>query len=329
MIKHKILVTGGAGYIGSATCALLSEKGYEPVVLDNLVYGHEWAVKWGPLYKGSISDIKLLQTIVNEHDIKAVIHFAAYAYVGESVQDPIKYYQNNVSETLQLLSFLVDKKIDKLIFSSTCATYGNPLKIPMSESHPQNPINPYGASKLMVERILQDLAQAKKLNSIALRYFNAAGACPEWGLGEEHDPETHLIPLVLKSILPGGKKIKIFGFDYPTKDGTCLRDYIHIYDLANAHVLSLEKLLENRNSPDQFVAYNLGIGKAHSNLEVLAAAEKVTGKKIDFDKAERRPGDPPELVADSEKAQKELGWRPERSSLEQILQSAWDWHSKK
>jgi len=326
--SKKVLVTGGAGYIGSHTCAVLAQKGYEPVVLDNLVYGHEWAVRWGPLYKGSTADRKLVSEILKEHSIQAVLHFAAYAYVGESVTDPYKYYQNNVSETLALLGTLMEHGIEKFVFSSTCATYGNPVRVPMDETHPQSPINPYGASKLMVERILQDLGVAGKMRSVCLRYFNAAGACPELGLGEEHEPETHLIPLVLQSMLPGGKKIKVFGNDYPTKDGSCLRDYIHVFDLATAHVKALE-FLERKAAAEPCTVFNLGTGRAHSNFEVLKAAGTIVGREIPFDVAPRLAGDPPELVADATRARNELGWTPERSDLASILSSAWQWHSQK
>ncbi|MFN7728747.1 MAG: UDP-glucose 4-epimerase GalE [Bdellovibrio sp.] len=324
-MSKAVLVTGGAGYIGSHTCAVLASQGYQPIVLDNLVYGHREAVKWGPLFEGSISDSKLVGDILQKYKIESVLHFAAYAYVGESVLDPLKYYQNNVSETIVLLQTLVQHKISRFVFSSTCATYGDPKMLPIDEMHPQVPINPYGASKLMVERVLQDLAVAKKLNSVALRYFNAAGACPEYDLGEDHDPETHLIPLVLKSMLPGGSKIKVFGDDYPTRDGSCLRDYIHVFDLATAHVKALEHLETSGKAWDVF---NLGTGSGHSTLEVIAAASKVVGTEIPFDRAPRRAGDPAELVADSAKALAKLGWKPERSDLQTILSSAWAYHKK-
>lgn len=325
-MSTSVLVTGGAGYIGSHACAVLAQQGYQPVVLDNLVYGHREAVKWGPLYEGSIADAKLVGEILTKHKIDAVLHFAAYAYVGESVNDPLKYYHNNVAETVSLLTTLVEHKISKFVFSSTCATYGNPEKLPIDEAHPQKPINPYGASKLMVERVLQDLAAIGKMNSVALRYFNAAGACNEFGLGEDHDPETHLIPLVLKSMLPRGSKIKVFGNDYATRDGSCLRDYIHVYDLATAHVKALDSLERSGKAWDVF---NLGTGSGHSTFEVIQAASKVVGREIPFDVAPRRAGDPAELVADASKALTKLGWKPERSDLASILSSAWDWHQKR
>lgn len=320
-----ILVAGGAGYIGSQTCATLAAQGYTPVVLDNLVYGHEWAVKWGPFIRGQIGNRELVSRIIRDYKIDAAIHFAAFTYVGESVQNPLKYYQNNVAETVSFLEVLVSEKVNKFIFSSTCATYGNPQFLPLTEEHPQNPISPYGTTKLMVEKILQDLAKSNELKSVALRYFNASGASPELGLGEEHEPESHLIPLLLKSLLPGGKKISIFGFDYPTPDGTCLRDYIHVADLADAHVKALQKL---EKSSINWAAYNLGVGKAFSVLDVIRCAEKVTGLPVSYERGVRRMGDPPELVADSRFAQTELGWAPVCSDLESILTSAWIWHQR-
>lgn len=320
-----ILVTGGAGYIGSHTCAALAAEGYQPVVLDNLVYGHEWAVKWGPLVRASVGDREVVRQLIRDYKIDAVIHFAAYAYVGESMQFPMKYYQNNVAETIALLDVLLSEKVDKFIFSSTCAVYGNPQTIPVTEAHPQIPISPYGSSKLMVEKILMDLAKNGQLKATALRYFNAAGASPELDLGEHHEPETHLIPLLLKSLLPQGRPVTVFGFDYPTSDGTCLRDYIHVLDLAQAHVKALAKLEQTTSA---WSAYNLGAGKAFSVLEVMKCIEKVTGHKVAYERGERRLGDPSELSADCRLAQIELNWTPQKSDLETIIASAWAWHQQ-
>ncbi len=317
-----ILVTGGAGYIGSHMCKYLANKGYYPVVLDNLVHGHREAVKWGVFYCGSIQDQDLLQQIFNNHNILAVMHFAAYCYVGESVEKPGKYYRNNVANTLRLLETMLENNIGKIIFSSSCSIFGEPDKVPIGESHPQNPINPYGRSKLMVERILDDMDVAHGLKSIRLRYFNAAGADPDGELGEDHEPETHLIPLVLKTALGQRDCVNIFGTDYPTADGTCVRDYIHINDLAQAHLLGLEKLLDG--SPGG--CFNLGIGKGYSINEVIETAGRVAGKTINSQPADRRPGDPATLITTSEKAIRELGWSPRYSDLHSIIETAWRWH---
>lgn len=320
----EILIVGGAGYIGSHMGKYLHGKGLNPVVLDNLSYGHREAVQWGPLYEGELDDENLLAGIFKQHDIKAVMHFAAFCYVGESVTDPLKYYQNNVASTLGLLSSMLGNGVDKLIFSSTCATYGEPNSLPMSESHSQHPINPYGRSKLMMENILDDLDPAYGLKSVCLRYFNAAGADPEGELGEEHDPETHLIPLVLRTALGLQGELTVFGNDYPTEDGTCIRDYIHITDLAQAHYLALLHLLDGGESKK----YNLGNGSGYSILDVINTARRVTGRDINYSFADRRDGDPAVLVGSAEKAARELGWKPEFNSLETILETAWNWHSQ-
>jgi len=320
---YNILVTGGAGYIGSYMCKYLSGKGYKPVVLDNLVYGHREAVKWGPLYKGCISDSKQLDRIFSEYDISAVMHFAGFCYVGESVTDPGKYYLNNVANTIKLLQSMVQRNVLKLIFSSSCATYGEPVEIPITESHPQNPINPYGRSKLMVERILKDFHNAYGLKSISLRYFNAAGADPDGEIGEDHRPETHIIPLVLQTALGQRKRFQIYGGDYPTKDGTCIRDYIHIDDLARAHFLALEMLL---NEKDVGEAFNLGNGAGYSNQEVVETAMEVTEKDIDFEIVSRRAGDPALLIGSGLRARDELGWKPRFQDLKNIIETAWNWH---
>ncbi len=321
----KILVTGGAGYIGSHTCQLLAQRGYEPVVYDNLVYGHASAVQWGPLHRGDLFEKDKLRQVFESEKIEAVLHFAAYAYVGESVKDPMKYYRNNVMGTMSLLEVCVEKNIKKFVFSSTCATYGAPEQVPIDEESRQNPINPYGQSKLMVEKILKDLCHAIDMRAVALRYFNASGADLEGRIGEDHDPETHLIPLTLIAATDPTKPLTIFGRDYPTPDGTCIRDYIHVTDLADAHILALEKMSE---LPDRFSYFNLGTGHGYSVAEILAQTEAVTGRKVAQQWGERRPGDPPELVASGEKAQKLLGWQPRHSDLTTILKTAWNWHQK-
>ncbi len=318
-----ILVVGGAGYIGSFMCKYLRSNGYEPVVLDNLVRGHREAVKWGPFYQGCMSDRTVVDTIAKSHPIKAVMHFAAFMEVGESVQKPGMYYRNNVSRTLDLIESMMANGIDKFIFSSTCATYGEPLEIPITENHPQNPISPYGRTKLTVECMLKDFFSAHGLNSISLRYFNAAGADPDCEVGEAHFPETHLIPLVLQAASGKRDAIYIFGDDYPTRDGTCIRDYIHIEDLAQAHLLALEKILGTRCCE----AYNLGNGEGHSVREMVETAREVTGADIACKVAQRRTGDPAVLIGSSDKAMRELGWRPIRADLKQIIKTAWDWHS--
>lgn len=319
-----ILVTGGAGYIGSHTCKALAKAGYTPVTYDNLVYGHEWAVKWGPLEIGDIGDRTRLDQVIQEYQPGAIMHFAAYAYVGESVNMPLEYYRNNMAGTLTLLEAARDNDIGKFVFSSTCATYGEPIEVPISEGHSQNPINPYGASKLMVEQMLADTADAYGLNSIALRYFNAAGADPEAEIGEDHDPETHLIPLVLHATQREDHPLTIFGNDYDTPDGTCVRDYIHVTDLAQAHVLALQSL-EDVLVPS-FRAFNLGNGKGVSVKEVIRMVEKVTARSIPVHMGPRRAGDPPVLIGSAEKAIHELGWQPEYADLGKIIETAWRWH---
>jgi UDP-glucose 4-epimerase len=325
MAKTKVLVTGGAGYIGSHAVLALQQSGYEVVILDNLVYGHQDLVDRvlkTELVVGDTNDRSLLDQLFQQHDFAAVMHFSAYAYVGESVQAPDKYYRNNVVGTLTLLEAMRDAGIKQFVFSSTCATYGNPKKIPLTEDHPQNPINPYGATKLMVERILKDFDVAYGLRSVCFRYFNAAGADPEGRLGEDHNPETHLIPLVLMAAMGKRESVSIFGLDYPTPDGTCIRDYIHVTDLATAHVLGLEYLLKGGNSD----VFNLGNGNGFSVKQVIDTAKQVTGKDIPVVESDRRPGDPPVLVGSSAKAINTLGWQPQYADLEQILAHAWQWH---
>lgn len=317
-----ILVTGGAGYIGSHYVQYAVEQGDQIVVLDNLVYGHREAVPAGvTLVEGDMGDAALLDRLFAEHPIDAVIHFAAYAYVGESVTDPSKYYNNNTCATLQVLDAMHRHNVKHFIFSSTCATYGDPQYVPMDERHPQSPINPYGESKYFVEHILRAYDRAYGLRFTALRYFNAAGADPEGRIGESHDPETHLLPLILQAATGKRPDISIFGTDYDTPDGTAIRDYIHILDLAQAHDLSLRRLRDGGGSD----VYNLGSEQGYSVREVIATCEKVCGKPIKSVEKPRRPGDPPRLVASAAKAKSELGWKPHYQSLEQIVQTAWNW----
>ncbi len=323
-----ILVTGGAGYIGSHTALALKQRGYQIIILDNLVYGHRELVEDNlgiEVIQGDIGDAGLLTDIFNRRNVVAVIHFAAYAYVGESVKDPEKYYRNNVVGTLTLLETMRACGVDKIVFSSTCATYGVPDANPIPESQVQRPINPYGASKLMVERILQDFSTAYNIRSVVFRYFNAAGADPQGRLGEDHAPETHLIPLVLYTALGRRQHISIYGTDYPTPDGTCIRDYIHVSDLADAHILGLEYLLKG----GQTDVFNLGNGNGFSVREVIDTARQVTGREISVVEDERRPGDPPTLVGSSEKARQVLGWHPQYADLTQILTHAWYWHQRR
>lgn len=322
---NTVLVTGGAGYIGSHACKVLAQEGYLPVVFDNLSNGHEWAAKWGPLEQGDILDRSALDRAIERHRPSACLHFAAFAYVGESVADPGKYYRNNVAGSLTLLESLKEHGIDKFVLSSTCATYGIPDRVPIDEAMPQAPINPYGASKLMVERILADFHSAHALRSASLRYFNASGADPGTEIGEDHDPETHLVPLVLDAAVGDRDAITVFGTDYDTADGTCVRDYIHVTDLAKAHVLALKALeqgLEHR-------AFNLGNGQGYSVREVIASVERVTGRPVPVKLGERRPGDPARLISNSARAAKELQWSPQIIDLDEIISTAWAWHQRR
>lgn len=317
-----ILVIGGAGYIGSYMCKYLSKNGYNPIVLDNLVCGHRQAVRWGPFIEGSIEDSKLLRNIFSKYQIAAVMHFAAFCYVGESVAEPAKYYRNNVLNTVNLVEVMLESHVPNLIFSSSCAIYGEPVEIPITERHSQKPINPYGRTKLMVEQILKDLNSAYGIKYVSLRYFNAAGAEPDGELGEDHNPETHLIPLVLQTALGQRETINILGDDYPTIDGTCIRDYIHIDDLAQAHLLALESLLNGFSMRE----YNLGNGTGYSVKKVIEVARNITGKTIPSKIVDRRPGDPAVLISSSQKALKELGCKPNFSDLKTIIETAWTWH---
>lgn len=316
-----ILVTGGAGYIGSVVVEDLVNKGEEVVVIDNLVYGHRESVPEGvPFYEGGIGDKDLVQKILSEHRIEACMHFSAYAYVGESVEKPQKYYENNFIQTLSLLDVLLEHDVKKFIFSSTCATYGEPQYVPIDENHPQWPANPYGWSKLMVERALVDYDRACGLKFVALRYFNACGASGR--CGEDHDPETHIIPLVLFAALGRIPHVSIFGEDYPTPDGTAIRDYIHVADLSQAHLLALDHLAGGKAS--EFI--NLGNGSGYSVKDVIETARTVTGRDIEAVIAPRRAGDPSRLVANATKAREVLGWNPQFPDLEAIIESAWAWH---
>jgi UDP-glucose 4-epimerase len=327
-MSETILVTGGAGYIGSHAVKVLKENGYDVIVLDNLVYGHREIVEdvlGVKLIEGDIGDYALVSSIFADYPISAVMHFAAYAYVGESVDNPRKYYGNNVVKTLSLLEAMVDASINKFVFSSTCATYGVPHEIPITETHSQSPINPYGMTKLMVEKMLADFDIAYGLKSICLRYFNAAGADPSGLLGEDHSPETHLIPLVLLTVLGKREFISIFGTDYPTPDGTCIRDYIHVLDLADAHVLALKYLKTHQQSD----VFNLGNGNGFSVSEVIEAAKKISGQDFKVKLEARRPGDPAALIGSADKAAKLLGWQPSRNNLETIISDAMRWHQRR
>jgi UDP-glucose 4-epimerase len=322
---RSILVTGGAGYIGAHAVKALEERGFQVIILDNLVYGHREPIEThlkAKLVVGEIGDRPLLDRLFSSTKIDAVMHFAAFAYVGESVTDPAKYYQNNVVGTLTLLDAMRAHGISNFVFSSTCATYGDPQQIPIDENHPQNPINPYGAGKLAVERVLKDYDPAYGLKSVIFRYFNAAGADPDTLFGEDHNPETHLIPLILQAAAGKRKAISVFGSDYDTPDGTCIRDYIHVTDLAQAHVLGLEYLLEHQVSQ----IFNLGNGSGFSVKEVIDTAKQVTGKEIAIDMCPRRAGDPAILIGSSDKARQTLGWKPQYADLSTIVKHAWDWH---
>ncbi len=315
-----VLVTGGAGYIGSHACKALARAGYTPVTFDNLSRGHRSAVKWGPFEEGELLDQQRLDEVMAKHNPAAVMHFAAFAYVGESISHTEMYFRNNVEGSRALLDAMKAAEVKRIVFSSTCAVYGTPENLPIGESTPTNPINPYGETKLSVERMLRERENTDAVSWVALRYFNAAGADPEGDIGENHDPETHLIPTVL-SAAKGQTKLVINGKDYPTEDGTCVRDYIHVNDLASAHLAALD-FLDSRNESH---ALNLGTGEGYSILQVIRAAERVTGQSIAFKIGDPRPGDPPILVADSSSAKQILRWRPQRSELQTMIADAWQW----
>lgn len=323
-MSQSILVTGGAGYVGSHACKALAGAGYRPVVYDNLSRGYREAVRWGPLVEGNLHDRGRLAQALREHRVTAVMHFAAFAYVGESVTDPEIYYANNLGGTLALLGAMREARVGNIVFSSTCAVYGVPEKLPISETTAKLPLNPYGDTKLAIERALNWYAGAYGMRYIALRYFNAAGADPDGEIGENHDPETHLIPLVLRAALGVGKPVEIYGTDYPTPDGSAVRDYIHVTDLADAHLRALGHLAADGDS----AALNLGTGSGSSVREVIAAVERVGGRKVPHHEVARRPGDPPELVADPALARATLGWQPRHSDLDKIIATALAWETR-
>ena len=316
-----VLVTGGAGYIGSHAAKALERAGYRPIVYDSFVAGHRAAVKFGELVEGEITDVEALRRALREHDIGSVMHFAAFLDVGESVAHPVKYYRNNVAGALTVLEAMVAESVPHFVFSSTCATYGEPVETPIVETHPQRPMNSYGESKLAVERALPHFETAYGIHSIALRYFNAAGADPDGDLGEDHSPEIHVIPRAIEAAT-GGRGLQVFGDDYPTPDGTCLRDYVHVTDLADAHVRALEVIVDTRTSG----VYNLGTGRPHSVKAVIDAVERVCGRRVPWTLAPRRKGDPAILYASPHKAQAELRWTPRFPDLDAIVGTAWRWH---
>lgn len=316
----RVLVTGGAGYIGSHTAKALALGGIEPVVYDNLSLGHQGAVKWGPLVTADLADAEAIRKALITYDVEAVIHFAAYAYVGESVEKPRKYFQNNVANALHLLDAMLDVGVSRIIFSSTCATYGIPNCVPIAEDHPQHPVNPYGDSKLFVEHAMRWYGEAYGMRWVALRYFNAAGADPDGEIGENHTPETHLIPLAIQASL-GGSPLRVFGTDYPTADGTAVRDYIHVSDLAEAHVKAVHYLTSGGRSR----AFNLGTGRGYSVCDVVRTIERISGRPVPTQAFPKRAGDPPILIADASVAARELNWRPKWSELDTICETALRW----
>lgn len=324
-MTRNILVTGGAGYIGSHTCKALAQRGYQPIAFDNLSRGSRSAVKWGPLVVGDVMNKRELRQTIDHYQVDAVMHFAALAYVGESVGSPGRYFRNNVASTTNLLEVMAETGLDKLVFSSTCAVYGVPAQVPISESTPTSPINPYGESKLQVERMLPWFANAHGLNWVALRYFNAAGADPDGEIGENHDPETHLIPLAIQAALGSGPALKVFGTDYPTKDGTAVRDYIHVSDLANAHVLALEYLDEDGESG----VFNLGTERGLSVCQIAEEIRSISKNYLPIIESGRRAGDPPLLIADAARAHQLLDWRPHYSDLATMVGTAHDWERSK
>jgi UDP-glucose-4-epimerase GalE len=318
---RSVLVTGGAGYIGSHAAKALSQAGYRVVVFDNLVAGHRAAVKWGALVDGDVADTAAVRAALERYGIFAVMHFAAILDVGESVREPAKYYRNNVAGALGVLEAMVAPAVKYFVFPSTCATYGEPIETPIVETHPQQPVNSYGESKLAVERALPHFERAHGMRWVSLRYFNASGADPEGEIGEDHSPEIHVIPRAIDAAT-GGRGLQVYGDDYPTPDGTCLRDYIHVSDLADAHVRALEAIVETGRSG----AYNLGTGHPRSVMDVIGAVERATGRRVPWTLAPRRPGDPAVLYAASQKAQSELHWTPRFSDLDAIVRTAWEWH---
>jgi UDP-arabinose 4-epimerase len=323
-MSQSILVTGGAGYVGSHACKALASAGYRPVVYDNLSRGHREAVRWGPLVEGDLHDLARLGEAMRTHQVSAVMHFAAFAYVGESVSNPELYYWNNIGGTLALLGAMRAAGVKRIVFSSTCAVYGVPEMLPIRETTAKAPLNPYGDTKLAIERALHWYAAAYGTRYMALRYFNAAGADPDGEIGEDHEPETHLIPLVLRAALGRGGPIEIYGSDYPTPDGTAIRDYIHVSDLADAHLRALSHLAAGGDS----AALNLGTGSGSSVREVIAAVERISGRKVPQREVAQRPGDPPELVADPALTLAQLGWQPRHSDLDTIIGTALAWETR-
>ena len=324
-MKYNVLVVGGAGYIGSHCVRQLLVAGHHPVVIDNLVFGHRQAVSQDvSFYEGDLGDVAFVKKILIDEKIDIVMHFAAFAFVGESVLDPLKYYENNVAKTISLLKAMIESHVRKFIFSSTCATFGVPDELPIHEETPQAPINPYGQTKLDVENLLKSLAHSGELSSAVFRYFNAAGASEDGSIGEDHEPETHLIPLAIDAATGKRGVLKVFGTDYPTPDGTCLRDYVHVDDLSRAHIAVFDQL----NGQPKFIHYNLGTGNPSSVKEVLDAVGQVVGKPVPFENAPRREGDPPSLYANASKANQELNWYPKYQTISSIIESAWNWHSE-
>ena len=321
-MAKNILVTGGAGYVGSHTCQALAALGYLPLSLDNLRQGHTWAVQWGPFVKGDIANPSVLDHIFSDYQPLAVVHFAACAYVGESVEHPSLYYKNNVAGSITLLEAMRRHSCRTIVFSSSCATYGIPSQVPVPENHPQLPISPYGRSKLMVEQIIQDYARAYGLRYAILRYFNAAGADPGGHIGEDHDPETHLIPLLLQTVQGRRDYTEVYGTDYDTPDGTAIRDYIHVADLAGAHALALEYLANS----GQNLSVNLGTGQGRSVMDIIQTVQRVTGRPVNYRAVQRRPGDPPALVAKVDHAYSLLGWKPNYIDIQATISTAWRWH---
>ena len=320
--KFAVLVAGGAGFIGSHTSKVLRQAGMLPVVVDNLVTGHRWAAKFGPFEEGDIGDRAFIRDVARSYGVKGAILFAAYAYVGDSVREPAKYYRNNISASLEFLSGLMDAGVRNLVFSSSCSIYGLQKEVPIDEDRPKNPLSPYAETKLFLEKALPWYDQAYGLRSVCLRYFNAAGADPEGEIGEWHTPETHLIPLAIGAAM-GGAKLRIFGTDYPTPDGTAVRDYIHVTDLADAHVRALGHLMRGGAS----VSYNCGTGAGHSVKQVVEAVERVSGRAVPVELGPRRQGDAPALVADSRRIAEGLGWQPRYSAIDAIVSNAWNWHT--
>ncbi len=322
MEQELILITGGAGYIGSHVNRRLHQQGYATVVFDNLERGHASFVRWGNLVEGDLRHLEQVRELFDCYRISTVMHFAAFAYVGESMADPMAYYRNNVLGTMNLLQAMVEAGTDRLVFSSTCAVYGHASKMPIEEDHPRLPANPYGNSKLMAEKMIEDCCRIHGFKAVSLRYFNAAGAAADRSIGEWHEPETHLIPLVLDVAAGKREKVQIFGTDYPTQDGTCVRDYIHVDDLADAHCRALDYL----DRAEGFTAFNLGCADGYSVRQVVAAAERVTGRQIPVEACARRPGDPASLMGSFAKARRVLGWQPVYTDLDEIVATAWQWH---